>query len=103
LNWSASTYPSWIQLDKTTGTAPDSVTVTVDISSLAAGEYTGAITITGEGALSSPTHIGVTLTIVQSMHGTVEPPPADGWQPSDNENNETKFPWILFRHLLAPR
>ena len=100
MTWSASTVPSWILLNKTSGTTPDSVTVAVDITSLAAGEHLGEVTITGDGALSSPSHIGVTLTIVQSAPGTEGLPPGDGEQPSDGESNEAGFPWKLFRHLF---
>jgi sugar lactone lactonase YvrE len=70
LNWSAAKDSDWILMDKETGTGPDSISVTVDIASMSTGTYTGSITVTGEGALSSPVVIPVTLNIVQET-GTI--------------------------------
>lgn len=70
LNWSAAKDRSWIIIDKTTGTAPENIGVSVDITSMSAGTYTGAVTITGQGALSSPAVIVVTLNVVQ-ITGTI--------------------------------
>jgi hypothetical protein len=101
MTWSASAIPSWVRLDKTSGTAPDSVEVTVDVTSLAAGEHLGSVTIPGDRALSSPTHVGVTLNIVQTASGEKDDPLEDGQQPPDN--GKAEFPWILFKHLLERR
>ncbi len=61
LNWSASSDRSWILIDKETGTTPDTILVSVDISSMGIGTYTGAITITGGGSVNVP----VTLNVVE--------------------------------------
>ncbi|MBI1742230.1 BACON domain-containing protein [Candidatus Acetothermia bacterium] len=49
LNWVASADPSWIQLSATTGTAPATLTVSVQAAGLSAGAYAGRITITAAG------------------------------------------------------
>jgi hypothetical protein len=68
LDWTASKDSSWILIDKTAGTSPDSLVVNVDITSLNAGTHTGAVTVTGEGL--SPAVIPVTLNIVE-ITGTI--------------------------------
>jgi sugar lactone lactonase YvrE len=61
--WSASSNMDWIVLSKETGTAPDSITVSVDVSSIGAGTYIGEITVTADDTLSGHAIIPVTLTI----------------------------------------
>ncbi len=63
LSWTASSDDEWISMDKITGTAPDAVSVSVNISGLQSGLITGSITVTGEGAVSSPRIVPVTLDI----------------------------------------
>ena len=70
MNWSAAKDSGWITLSKASGTAPDSVDVSVDITSKVLGSYTGTITVTGEGAQSSPASIAVTMNITQQT-GTI--------------------------------
>jgi len=65
LSWSAVKDGEWITVSKTSGTAPESINVTVDISGKEVGSYSGEITVTGAGALSSPAVIAVTMEIVQ--------------------------------------
>lgn len=49
ITWAASSSHAWLVIDKTSGTTPDSVSVSVDpaAASLSSGAYTGTITITG--------------------------------------------------------
>ncbi|HKP88072.1 MAG TPA: S8 family serine peptidase, partial [Blastocatellia bacterium] len=63
LNWSASDDAPWLTLSPTSGTAPSSVTLSVNIAGLAAGTYNGTITITATGATNSPVTVPVTLTV----------------------------------------
>jgi len=79
LNWSASVSANtpWLTLSSYSGTAPSSTNVQASISGLGAGTYTGSITITAPGALSSPQTIPVTLTVsglLMSSTGTLQ-----GW------------------------
>ncbi|MBI5663487.1 MAG: FG-GAP repeat protein [Nitrospirae bacterium] len=69
LSWSAAKDRSWILIDKDAGTGNDSIGVTVD-TSMPVGTHTGAITVTGEGAIASPAVIAVTLNIIQET-GTI--------------------------------
>jgi hypothetical protein len=72
LNWSASSDRTWFLLDKNSGTAPDTVNVSVDVSSLGEGTHAGNIAVTGEqGVLGSPVIVPVTLNIVMDK-GTIE-------------------------------
>jgi hypothetical protein len=63
LNWTASSNQSWLSVSPTSGTAPSSATVSVNITGLAAGTYNGAITITATGATNTPLSVPVTLTV----------------------------------------
>lgn len=65
LSWSAAKDRDWILIDKEAGTGDDSISVTVDITSMDVGTHTGSVTVTGEGAISSPAVIPVTLNIIQ--------------------------------------
>lgn len=63
LNWSASDNAPWLTISPTSGTAPSSVTLSVNITGLAAGTYNGAITVTAPGATNTPVNVPVTLTV----------------------------------------
>lgn len=70
LNWSASDDASWLTISPTSGTAPSTVTLSVNITGLAAGTYNGTITITSTGATNSPLTVPVTLTVNPAGGGT---------------------------------
>jgi len=63
LNWTASSGAAWLTLSPADGTAPTTVTVSVDITGLSAGVYDGAITVDATGASNTPQVVPVTLTI----------------------------------------
>ncbi|MGE0884113.1 MAG: S8 family serine peptidase [Blastocatellales bacterium] len=63
LNWAASDNASWLSLSPASGTAPSTLTASVNISGLAAGTYNGTITIGSTGATNSPLSLPVTLTV----------------------------------------
>ena len=63
LAWTATASQSWLTVTPTSGTAPDSLSIGVSPSSLAAGTYTGNVQIASSGASNTPLTIGVTLTV----------------------------------------
>jgi hypothetical protein len=63
LNWTASSNQPWLSVSPTSGTAPSTATVSVNITGLAAGTYNGAITISATGATNTPLSVPVTLTV----------------------------------------
>ncbi len=63
LNWTASSNQSWLSIAPTSGTAPSSPSVSVNISGLVAGTYNGAITVSAAGATNTPVTVPVTLTV----------------------------------------
>jgi hypothetical protein len=69
LSVAASSDSSWLLVSPASGTAPQTLQVSVNVSGLAASTYTGHITVTGTGAQGSPATITVTLTV------TAPPPP----------------------------
>lgn len=63
LNWTATDNASWLSVSPASGTAPSTLTASVDITGLAAGTYNGTITISATGATNSPLNVPVTLTV----------------------------------------
>jgi len=66
LNFTASSDSSWLTVSPLSGTAPQSLQATASIAGLAAGTYTGHVTITSSGAQGSPATVTVTLTVSNS-------------------------------------
>jgi hypothetical protein len=60
LAWSASSNASWIVLPATSGTTPTTLAVSVNQSGLAAGTYTGTITISSSAGTQT---VSVTMTV----------------------------------------
>ena len=63
LNWTATSNQTWLSVSPTSGTAPSTATVSVNVTGLAAGTYNGAITISATGATNTPVTVPVTLTV----------------------------------------
>ncbi len=63
LSWTATDNATWLTISPTSGTAPSSMTASVNIAGLAAGTYNGTITISATGASNSPVNVPVTLTV----------------------------------------
>jgi len=69
LSWVASGNALWLSATPESGVAPSTVSVSVDISGLGAGTYSGTVTITSTGAIGSPMSIPVTLTVAALPSG----------------------------------
>ncbi|MFN0084127.1 MAG: S8 family serine peptidase [Blastocatellia bacterium] len=63
LAWTAGDNAPWLTVAAASGTAPATLTASVNIAGLAAGTFNGTITITGTGATNSPVTVLVSLTI----------------------------------------
>jgi hypothetical protein len=63
LNFTASDDAPWLTVSPASGTAPSTLTASVNISGLAAGTYNGTITIGATGATNTPVNVPVTLTV----------------------------------------
>jgi outer membrane protein assembly factor BamB len=63
LSFTASSNATWLSVSPTSGSAPRNEQVTVAVAGLAAGTYSGQVTVTSSGAQGSPTVIPVTLTV----------------------------------------
>ena len=70
LTWTAATDQPWLQAAPASGTGAGTVNVSASIAGLAAGTYTGNVTVAATGAQGSPRTVPVTLTIATA------PPPA---------------------------
>jgi hypothetical protein len=79
LNWSVTDNVSWLNCSPSSGTNAGSVTVSVDVTGLSAGIYTGTITVSDPTATNSPQTVSVTLNVYGSGQnfvpfGTFETP-----------------------------
>jgi hypothetical protein len=63
LDWTASSDQSWLQVSPSGGTGPGIITVSVDVSGLAAGSYQGSISIADANASNSPQSVTVHLQV----------------------------------------
>ncbi len=63
LNWSASGNATWLSVTPSSGTGDSALSVSIYPSSLAVGNYTGAIIITDPNATNSPQSITVSLHV----------------------------------------
>lgn len=66
LNWSAASDSSWLSCTPTSGTDSGIISVSVDPSGLAAGSFTGTISISDPAASNSPQAITVCLTVIDA-------------------------------------
>lgn len=63
LSWTATENRPWLALGATSGSGNGTIPVTINSTGLAGGTYHGDIVVTSPGAIGSPAHISVTLTI----------------------------------------
>ena len=66
-SWTASTSDFWLSAANASGSAPAQLAVSVDPANLAAGTYTGSVTISSPGAAGSPASVAVTLVVAGSQ------------------------------------
>jgi hypothetical protein len=71
LSYTASDGQPWLSESPTSGSAPGTVNVGVDPTGMAAGTYTGTVTITAAGATGSPKTVAVTFTVTPPASGLV--------------------------------
>ena len=65
LNWTAAVSDTWIEAAPLSGTANILVTVSVDVTGLAKGSYTGTVTITDTNADNSPASVDIYLEVME--------------------------------------
>jgi uncharacterized protein (TIGR03437 family) len=63
LSWTASATAAWVALTPVSGTAPATVSVSVNPATLAAGQYSGTVQIVAAGVSNSPQTISVSLVV----------------------------------------
>lgn len=85
LNFTVGADQAWLSASPASGTAPPSQTVqvTATVTALAAGSYTGNVTLTAPGATNSPATIPVTFNVTAP-----NPPPPTGsdWPTVDHDS-----------------
>ena len=67
LNWTATKSASWITLSSTSGSTPASLSVSVNTTGLAPGNYTGTITITPSGGSTGAQTVNVSMTVTSLL------------------------------------
>ncbi|HEX4275135.1 MAG TPA: hypothetical protein VHZ74_07265 [Bryobacteraceae bacterium] len=69
LAWTATASDAWLKISAASGTAPSTVSVSIDASALSAGTYNGSIQISASGATNSPASVSVTLVVQGTQTG----------------------------------
>lgn len=67
ISWTASTSDFWLSAANSSGATPDQLAISVNPANLAAGTYTGSVTISAPGAGGSPASVAVTLVVQGSQ------------------------------------
>jgi len=67
LNWTVSNASGWLSLSPSSGTPPDSVTLSFDITGLSYGFYYDTIVVSDPAAANTPKRVPVTLQIVSDL------------------------------------
>lgn len=67
LSWTASSDSTWLSASPNSGTTPATVSISVNPAGLAAGTYTGTITVTSSGATNPPQTITVSLSVTNLL------------------------------------
>ncbi|MGC2198086.1 MAG: choice-of-anchor D domain-containing protein, partial [Terriglobales bacterium] len=75
VSYTTATNAAWLSATPASGTAPGNLSVSVNPSGLAAGTYTGNVTITSAGASNSPKTVAVTLTVTAAAAPTLSASP----------------------------
>jgi hypothetical protein len=63
LNWTASSNQGWLTVSPTSGSGAATLSASATLSGLAAGSYSGAITVSASGATGSPQTIPVSFSV----------------------------------------
>jgi hypothetical protein len=58
---------AWLSATPATGTTPGTVTVSINPTGLAAGSYTGTVTVAGTGSAAGSTAVAVSLTVTAPL------------------------------------
>lgn len=70
LSWTASDNAAWLTLSPVSGSNSGNVTASVNMTGLAAGTYSGIITVTASGSTNTPQQIPVSFTLSATTAGT---------------------------------
>jgi len=76
ISWTIEESEGWLMVDPLSGSGNGMVTVSVDISGLPEGTYSGMISVIDPGAVNSPVEIPVTLNIRDLVYGDAVITPA---------------------------
>jgi hypothetical protein len=80
INWTTSSTASWLTVSPASGTTPANLSVSVNPSGLAAGNYSATLTITGSGSTQT---VAVTLTVANLfLNSNFATSDLEGWVPS---------------------
>jgi|WetSurMetagenome_2_1015567.scaffolds.fasta_scaffold32600_2 hypothetical protein len=76
LNWTATHNSTWLTLSPTSGTAPDSITLSFNIVGLSYGNYYDTIVVSDPYAVNSPQRVPVSLQVVSALPVLALDPPS---------------------------
>jgi len=96
LDWSVNSTTSWLTLSpmsgRTSGNTPTTFSVKANLSGLAAGNYSGTITVAGDNASNNPQAIPVTLIISASTSSPSTPSTTSSSPPASTTTTSSPPP-----------
>ncbi len=95
-DWTTSSDQTWLTCTPASGTNSGVLTHSVEVSGLAAGSYTGTVTITDTSALNAPLTVAVILTVYNA--GGTSAPFGEFLTPTGNSTLRSSIPvtgWVL--------
>jgi hypothetical protein len=96
LNWTAAADKGWLSCTPTSGSGDGVVTVSVDVTGLTPGTYTGSISVSATNATNSPQTVSVALTVYTP--GQTSAPFGNYATPTNNSTIRSSVPftgWVL--------
>ncbi len=96
LAWTAGDDAAWLSLTPISGSGYSTLTVSVDSTGLAAGTYTGTITVNAADAANTPQTVAVTYKVYQS--GSTSPPFGEFATPEEASTVSSSVPvtgWVI--------
>jgi hypothetical protein len=100
LHWTASESIDWLSLSSTESETPSTIQVSVDVSGLGAGEYSGPIMLASNDAQNSPQTVTTHLLVEPSTTAHIALSAESGydnvrldWNPTNNPNVTTYRVW----------
>jgi len=102
LDYSLDCQPAWLSCSPSSGSAPGSASISVNIAGLTTGMHTGTVAVSSAQALNSPLVVDVDLLVNQGQVDNRPPPAPVLISPSDRSDLDTPNPELILQNVVDP-